>query len=205
MKCIALASGLALVLLMGPMQAQENHGFTFDMGAGFTNPLGTGGRSLDNGWNIQAGAGYNFIPHVGAMLDFGFNNMGVNSATLGNLGYSGGTLRVFSATVDPIFHLNPHGHVDVYVTGGGGFYHEWQTFTNPGIATGFNPFFGFFNYGVNVVAASSSVNKPGVNIGAGVQIGTKWHGKFFAEARYHRIYTNPIPTDYIPVTFGFRW
>jgi hypothetical protein len=31
-------------------------------------------------------------------------------------------------------------------------------------------------------------------------------GKFFAEARYHRIYMgNDRHADYVPVTFGFRW
>lgn len=116
---------------MGTASAQENHGFAFDAGAGFTTPPGTGGRSLDYGWNIQAGAGYKFIPYAGAMLDFGFNNMGINSAALGNLGYAGGTLRVFQATLDPIIHLTLRQRFDLYVTGGGGFYHEWQTFTTP--------------------------------------------------------------------------
>jgi hypothetical protein len=53
---------------------------------------------------------------------------------------------------------------------------------------------------------SDTVNKPGVNGGAGIAFGTKWHGKIFAEARYHRIFMgNGAHTDYIPVSFGFRW
>ncbi len=59
------------------------------------------------------------------VLDLSFNSMGVNSTALGNLGFGGGNLNVFSATIDPIVHLNPHGHVDVYVTGGGGLYHRY--------------------------------------------------------------------------------
>jgi len=40
----------------------------------------------------------------------------------------------------------------------------------------------------------------------GIALGTKWHGKFFAEARYHRIIMgNYGHTDYVPVSFGFRW
>jgi hypothetical protein len=31
-----------------------------------------------------------------------------------------------------------------------------------------------------------------------------WHGKFFAEAKYNRIFAN-YHSDYVPVTFGFRW
>jgi hypothetical protein len=37
-------------------------------------------------------------------------------------------------------------------------------------------------------------------------LGTKWHGKVFAEARYVHIFmNNGTRADYVPVTFGFRW
>jgi hypothetical protein len=57
----------------------------------------------------------------------------------------------------------------------------------------------------NQILASYSVNKPGMNIGAGAAGGTKWHGKVFAEARWDRIFMSNFHVDYIPVTFGFRW
>jgi hypothetical protein len=41
-------------------------------------------------------------------------------------------------------------------------------------------------------------------VGAGIAFGKKWGGKFFAEARYNRIFIGDRHTDYIPVTFGFR-
>jgi len=86
------------------------------------------------------------------MLDLGLNGMGVNGTTLNNLGFGGGSLHVFSATIDPIVHLNPHGRVDVYAIGGGGLYHQYQDFTQPALATvtGFNPFFGFYSVTVGV-------------------------------------------------------
>ncbi|HYL38605.1 MAG TPA: hypothetical protein VEV17_21995 [Bryobacteraceae bacterium] len=56
------------------------------------------------------------------------------------------------------------------------------------------------------ILASYSVNKWGVNGGAGVEFVSSWHGKFYAEARYHRIFiTSNRHTDYVPVSFGFRW
>jgi hypothetical protein len=208
MKNIALASGIAL-LIMGCASAQENSGVAFSIGGGFTTPLGNTGRNLDDGWNILGGVGYNFTRRIGALVDFGYDDMGINSTTLSNLGYGGGKLSVFSATLDPIVHLNPHGHFDVYVTGGGGFYHQYQDFTQPGVivGNGFNPFFGYYSYAApgNVVVSSYSVNKPGIDAGIGVEMGTKWHGKMFAEARYNRIFTGAYHTDYLPVTFGFRW
>lgn len=209
MKSLVFASSFGLLFAVS-LSAQETSPFSFQIGGGFTQPVGNTGRHLDEGWNLTAGGGLNFGPYVGAMIDLGYNSFGINSATLNNLGFPGGGLHVFSATLDPIVHVNPHGHVDMYITGGGGVYHRYQEFTQPSVATvvGFDPFFGFFPAAipVNQVLASYSVNKPGVDIGAGFAVGTKWHGKFFAEARYNRIFMgNDRHTDYVPVSFGFRW
>ena len=94
----------------------------------------------------------------------------------------------------------------IYFIGGGGLYHWRQEFTAPTIAVfnGFDPFFGFFQEAVpaNQILTSYSVNKPGVNGGVGVSFGTRWHAKFYAEARYHRIIFGDNHADMLPVTFG---
>ncbi len=199
-----------LFLFTAVVSAQEFSRFTFDGGAGFTSPVGNTGRQLDTGWNVQGGAGVNFSPYAGVMLQLQYDRMGVNSLTLNNLGFPGGDLSTFAATVDPVVHLTPKRHADVYLIGGGGWYRRNQEFTAPSVATvtAFNPFFGFYLAGVpsNVVLAQYSVNKPGVNGGMGIAFGNKWGGKFFAEARYHRIFMGSYGhTDYVPVTFGFRF
>lgn len=190
------------MLAAGGLYAQEVSPVTFSLGAGFTEPIGTQGRYTDVGWNLQGGVGFNFNSHIGAMIDANYNSMGINSTTLGNLGTSGGNVNVVSFTLDPILHVHQKGRVDMYLIGGGGLYHRWDDLTNPG-SGGFLPGgFGFFG---NQVVSSYSINKPGFDAGAGFSVGTKWHGKFFAEARYNRMFTSPSPTDFIPVTFGFRW
>jgi Outer membrane protein beta-barrel domain len=208
MKHLIIASCCGL-LAAGMLAAQEKPGFTFSIGAGFAQPTGNTGRNLDDGWNIRGGAGLNFTPYLGAMLDLGYDHMGINGATLANIGVPGGDVQVFSATVDPVVHLNPHGHFDLYLTGGGGLFHWYQEFTQPsvGVVPGFDPFFGFYSAAVptNQVLASYSVNRPGFDVGAGIAFGTRTHGKFFAEARYDHIYMMNSHADYIPVTFGFRW
>jgi hypothetical protein len=51
-----------------------------------------------------------------------------------------------------------------------------------------------------------SVIKPGYDVGVGLAFGAPWHGKVFAEARYAHVFdNNRFFTNYIPVTFGFRW
>jgi hypothetical protein len=196
------------MLAAGWLSAQEFPRFSFGIGGGFTNPVGNTGRNLNDGWNIRAGAGMNFTAHLGAMVDVGYDSMSISSGTLTSLGAPGGGVHIFSATLDPVVHLNPHGHVDVYLTGGGGEFHWNQQFTAPSYAV--VPGFGFFGYYPAVIAtteilSSYTVNKPGVDVGAGIAFGSMRHGKFFAEARYDHIYMSGSHADYIPVTFGFRW
>jgi len=193
----------------GLLCAQETPRFAFSAGAGFTTPVGRTSNIVDTGWNIRAGAGVNFNHYAGLMLDLGYDQMGISSPILNNLSFGGGSLSIFSATLNPIVHLSPTGsRADVYITGGGGLYRQNREFTQPGVSNGigFDPFFGFYPYAapVDIVVSSYSVVKPGVNAGMGIAFGSKWGGKFFAEARYNRIFLGNRHTDYIPVTFGFR-
>jgi hypothetical protein len=203
-----IVSSVVCLFAAALVNAQETQKFTFNIGAGFTRPAGNTGNHLDTGWNVQGGAGYNFSPYVGTNVDLAFNDLGIASADLSRIGVPGGNVHVFSATLDPIVHLNPHGHVDFYLTGGGGLFHWYQEFTRPAVAIvpGFDPFFGFYSAAVPAtqVLSSYSVNRPGIDVGAGVAVGT-WKGKVFAEAKYDHIYMRGSHADYIPVTFGFRW
>ena len=193
------------LLCMGTMSAQEVSHFSFDLGAGFTTPVGNTGTYLDEGWNVQGGVGYNFSNYIGVMGQLDFNSMGMNGTALGTSGFPGGYIHVFSATVDPIVHLTPRSHFDLYAIGGGGLYHWYQQFSAPsGLVT--NSFSGNFPLDIPNSGDAYSVNKPGWNAGMGVALGTKWHGKVFAEARYVHIFlNNGERADYVPVTFGFRW
>ena len=143
------------------------------------------------------------------MAQFTDTQTDINAATLNNLGFPGGDVNVWSATLNPIIHTNPRGPVDLYFIGGGGLYHWRQEFTAPTVQVfnGFDPFFGFYQVAVpaNQVLTSYSVNKPGVNGGIGLSFGTKWHAKFYAEARYHRIIFGNTHADMLPVTFGIRF
>lgn len=208
MKNLLLASGVGL-LLVGALNAQETPRVAFNIGAGFTNPVGETGTRLNTGWNFDAGAGFNFGPYVGALVQFNDSQFNINGTTLNNLGFPGGDVNVWSLTLNPIVHTHPRGPLDLYFIGGGGLYHWRQEFTQPSVATfqGFDPFFGFFRTAVpaDTVLTSYSVNKPGVNGGVGLSFGTKWHVKAYAEARYHRVIFGDRHADFLPVTFGLRW
>lgn len=183
--CIALYSS-------GVMGAQEIPRRTFSIGTGFVVPVGDRGSREDVGWNIGGGAGINLSEHFAAMLDFNVNQLGFSPTALRQSGFPNGALRVYSVTLDPTIHLTPHRRFDLYATGGGGFYHQAEHFKAPGTFAGTD--------------AAFTQNKPGINAGLGAAFGTRWHGKVFAEVRWNRIFANQgVHTDYLPVTFGFRW
>jgi len=204
MNRLAFVTCLGL-LGLGTLGAQELSHFSFELGGGFTQSVGNTGRYLNDGWNVQGGVGYNFSSYVGVLGELGYNSLGFNGTTVSSLGYPNGGVHIFSATIDPIVHLTPRSHFDLYAVGGGGLYHWSEQFS---AANGLVTPFGTGSFPVLIPNAGDeySVNKPGFNAGMGVALGTKWHGKVFAEARYVHIFmNNNMRADYIPVTFGFRW
>jgi len=203
---------LAALIFAWPGAAQNTNKLTFHLGAGFTEPVKYTDSRLDRGFNFLGGAGLNFTPRVGVVGEFGYNQLGLSRAALAVAGVPGGDARVYSLTANPIVRLNPRGRLDAYVIGGGGYYRRTVEFTAPTVATVtvFDPFYGiFFPAAVpaNFILASVTQNKGGLNIGGGVSIAVKpdSNAKLFAETRYHYVYTTPVRTTLLPVTFGFRW
>ncbi|MEP7365753.1 MAG: outer membrane beta-barrel protein [Acidobacteriota bacterium] len=204
-----LIAGMA-TLLTAPSYGQSK--FSFAVGGGPTVPGKHSGRNFNTGFNATAGVGYHPVRAFGVMAEFGFNNMNITGSALQRIGVPDGSGRIYSATLNPMVHLNPRGRFDVYLIGGGGYYRRTIEFTQPSsaIATGFDPFYGIFfpvEIPTTTVLGSYTQNKGGVNGGAGIAIrfGEDTRSSFFAESRYHYIWTSPVRTSMIPVTFGFRW
>ena len=210
MKRILYPILMGLTVIGAAYPQSEVPRFSGSIGAGFTTPVYGTGQRFDVGWNAGAGVGFNLSRFLGVEGQFQFNDLGVNGATLNNLGFPDGTMRMWSLTLDPVIHFAPSNKFNPYIIGGGGLYHRTIEFTAPTIATvtGFDPFFGFFpvNVPANQVLQSNSVYKGGVNGGMGfsIPLGSS-KMKLFAEARYHHMYTSPHATTMIPVSFGLRW
>jgi len=86
---------------------------------------------LDTGFNLTFAGGLNLTPNLGILGEFGFNQLGVTSRALAAIGVPDGASRIYSLTVNPIVHKNPHGRLDAYVVGGGGYYRRTLEFTEP--------------------------------------------------------------------------
>ena len=201
------------LLLAWPAAAQNTSKFIFEVGGGATEPVrhNTENR-LDTGFNFLVGGGVNLAPAFGVVAEFGYNQLGINSHVLQGMGVPDGSGRIYSLTLNPVVRFNPRGRFDAYLTGGGGYYRRTVEFTEPTVitVTAFDPFFGVFfpaDIPAHTVLGSFTQNKGGLNAGAGVSVRVRGDSdaKFFAEARYHYMFTTPVATTYLPVTFGFRW
>lgn len=76
-----------------------------------------------------------------AMLDFMYNDIGINQGVLNQVGAPQGNVHTWGFTLDPVVHVTQEGPADVYLTAGGGIYHRNVEFSQPGVAgvTFFDP------------------------------------------------------------------
>jgi len=195
-----------------------------EAGAGFTAPIGNTAHGAETyGYNIRAGAGWNFTKRLGALIEYQWNRDKIPGSTLTaysiESGYDqplGGNVNVWSFTIDPIIYLPVTHTLGGYVTGGGGFYRKVTNLTAllPGEGCGF---YGcYIAYFPSTVAHSSS-NQGGLNIGVGgywKAFGEDSNTKLYAEVRYVWV-DSPVASSKdpfgsgtqstIPVTFGVRF
>ena len=211
-RVLSITGCVAAFMFGGACFAQNTNKFAFSVGGGFTEPVSHSDGRFDPGFNIGAGAGYNFHPNFGVMADFGFNHLGVSSSTLS----CSRRARRFRANLFPHARsdraFQPQGQVRCLRDRGRRILPAHGRIHTAGSGD---------DHGVRSVLrilsrrtspptscwATFTQNKGGLNIGGGVSMRLRGDSntKFFAEARYHYIFTSPIRTAVLPVTFGLRW
>ena len=177
-------------------------------GGGFTAPLGGSSGDLTWGWNFRGGLGWDFTKRFAVLGEYEFDRNKIPAAILEQVGTPGGNVHTWSLTIDPQWKYKTGGSWGGYVTGGGGFYRQLTSFTEPVLAQGvYCDFFYCYPvyYTTNAVVSHYSSNQGGLNIGTGFTFGNWNQAKFFAEARYEWLNTPGHATQLIPVTFGLRW
>jgi hypothetical protein len=173
--------------------------YTFEVGVGFTQPLGNTWHYFKPNYGFQVGGGRNFNRHLGVLLQFDYDHMGLTGQTLSNqsLLYFGdanasdngldGSNHIWSFSLNPIYTLfngGKSGGFGAYLVGGVGFYHKVTTFTVPQE----EEFCSFICEGVEVNGTFDhySSNAPGFNGGVGVtyKFSRFSNERFFGEVRY---------------------
>jgi hypothetical protein len=114
------------------------------------------------GDNLSGGTGVNIKHGLSVKVDLSYNDLGINGATLGAVGVPGGDVSMFTALVDPVYHVGGIHHVDFYVTGAGGLFRKNQEFTTPALTKTlfYDPFFGVYpavNVGLQILSSYSVI------------------------------------------------
>lgn len=189
-----------------PVYADSSHNadgsnkYSFYGGAGFTIPVGGTANYLSPSYSIQVGGGRNFNKKLGVMVEFDWDNFGIQGSTLNNqynlynslgagLTSLDGYSHVWSFSLDPTYTFWQAEKQGAYVIGGIGFYHKITTFTTPSLGAYCSPYYGCYTYQANQPIDSYTSNAPGVNAGVGYTYKPSQFGnlKLYAEARY--VYT----------------
>jgi hypothetical protein len=208
--------------------ADGSNKWAFVVGGGFNLPVGGTHGYATTSYRFQGGVGRNLNKNFGVILQFDWDNLGINTNTLNNLlaiynGLGAGLTQlgadthVWSFTLNPIYNLAQHDNWGGYVVGGLGFYHKSTTFTTPGVGEYCDPFYGCYLYQANQPVDKYVSNAFGLNGGLGLtyKFSRFADERFFAEVRYvynfnsrrpfdisgNTAYFNAFPQNSQPTTF----
>lgn len=201
------------------------HRLTIEAGGGASGPAGDK-ADITWGGQFMGGVGVNINRSLAAFLEFQFLDNKMPGAIAAEAGSQGGHYHIVSFTVEPVYDLFPKSSNDVYLRGGGGYYHKSINFTDPTVSCGY--FYYYYNCGTtNQVVGSFGSNNGGWDIGGGYQ--HRFGGMYgesrtrvFAEVRYLEVMSpalkgqsppgsglNPVNIDadtkLMPITLGIRW
>jgi hypothetical protein len=196
---------------------------TYEVGGGGNAPTSDSSPYVTWGGNFTVGGGYRFNQNLSLMLEYQFIDDKVPGAIIAEAGATGGHDHIWSLSLDPVYYLRPKSSLDVYATGGFGFYRKVTSFTDPQQ----QQFCYYFYCGIatqNVVVGHFSSNQGGWSIGGGIDHRfAGWNGdgkmRVFAEARYLDVLSPAITTQanglgtttvgsdtkIVPVTVGLRF
>lgn len=174
--------------------------YTFVVGAGFTQPIGNTWHYFTPSYGFQFGGGRNFDRHLGVLLQFDYDHMGLTGSTLSNqselyfddpdAGDNGldGSNHIWSFTLNPVYTISrgDRGGFGEYLVAGVGFYHKVTTFTVPQEEEYCSIYYGCGIYEVNGTFDHYSSNAPGFNAGFGVtyKFSRFSNERLFGEVRY---------------------
>jgi len=213
MKRICL-SFVICVLAVVPLQAQKFDNFVAQIGAGFNTPVGPANSRLGNGFSFNAAAGPRFAQNASLLLDFSYNNLNVIHLTRNGFlsdtddPFFDASGKMWSLTVNPEFEFVKAENWSWFAQGGYGVYNrrlnlkattfspavvcdDWWDICTAGIVTG------------DEVIGKQSTYKGGFNVGTGWTFGSST--KFFADVRYHQMFTTNQDTQLFAFNFGVRW
>lgn len=213
-RCLLPALAIASFALIAvvPTLAQQRRPtsspvdiFVFEGGGGFTAPAGGTSNVINFGYNLMGGVGLKESRYLSTIGEFSYNHNSLTQAELDRQIVPDGHRTILAVTVEQKFNLSA-GPTHAYLIGGGGYYHQTTTFTEPGAPLQCDPF-GNCIGGGDIILGQFSTDQGGFNAGAGIEhrFSPYSNAKLFVESRYTYLATPAHATQIIPVTIGVRF
>ncbi len=189
-------------------QSPSQRAVQWDIHGGASITQGEVGHDFDNGGTI--GTGVTFRPEPGPFalrLELNYSRSSATSQFISanevatGTPIDDGTMQTVSGLLDGMLAA-PFGPARFYVTGGAGLGYRRIELTQNGFVCDF--FFCGSGFGRTTLVASQDSTRFAWQAGAGVDFLMPGGQAWFIEARYERIET-PVPTEFIPIRFGFRF
>jgi opacity protein-like surface antigen len=185
MRRIFISIALAAFINALPAFAQGSR-FTVNFGVGMGFNQGRTANFADTSGNIVAGVGYNISESVSAIAEYQYYNLDIKSTDINQATGNTNIGQLDSVTGNVLVRI-PN-RAGVYGIGGVGWYRRFARIEGPSIVPAF--------------VADPAL---GYNVGAGLTFPFGGRFKMYGEVRYHHAYNRAVPTQVLPVTFGFRW
>jgi len=186
--------------------ADGSNKWTGEAGVGATLPIGNTFKYDTDSYAYQVGFGRQWSKKFAVLLQFDWDNFGLEGSTLANyttiyntilntqfpadasydISQVDGNAHVWSFSLNPTFTLPTSGAWGAYGVVGVGFYHKVTTFTVPSTEEECSYYYGCFEYSANAAFDHYTSNAAGFNGGLGVtyKFSRFANERFFLEARY---------------------
>jgi hypothetical protein len=199
-------------------QVQDLRTFNFNVGGGLSVPLNPTARYVGVNGNATTGVGANLSKHNSVEGDFLWIGLPPNRSLARPIYTPNVSVNLFGLTGEYRFHIDGIGEspFGFYLLAGGGWYYRYTSIARRFVVPRFTvcqPIYNWWGFACSADGYVSSADSGshgssagGANGGVGFTIRfahTRW--KFFAESRYHYVWSSYVPTTFAPVTFGLRY
>jgi hypothetical protein len=216
MRHVAVLTLLLLVCGSGRfLQGQEGAGWTAQLGAGVSIPVGRTADFAHLSGSFTAGLGYHLTGDQTVLLEYYAAGLPFNSSLLDQLRFLNPTSDLYSVTANYKFEFLTSATTRPYLIGGGGWYRRVSAITTPSGVTAIacSPWLIWWHYAcvagtvpLEKIVASSNSDALGFNIGAGFSRRIRKSGAhWYVEVRYHYAPHQGVPTATLPVIVGLAF
>lgn len=188
-----------------PYQSPTDRPVQWYINGGASIPEGDTANNFNNGWTV--GMGVNIKPAPGPFMlrlgvDYSYfdaSDQLISQTPAANYGY----MQTVTGFVDGVLEMPINPWTRLYAMGGPGLGYRGIYLTSGGVYC--TPFFCGGGYGSGALVGRDTSTNFAWNAGVGIDFALPGGQSWFVEARYERIETSSVPTEFIPIRVGFRF